>query len=178
MHRLVPRRVSPTTEEVERLRIQRTTAADTQTPGSELEQLAISQDRRTRRAVASNVATPAHTLLTLAREFPHEFFCNPAFDLMLLEDPARVHELPVTALKAILRRDDCPPEWLKWVAHRGAGALQMALLARADVPVELLRLIAEGPNVRAAEKAAARLMMLRAAKPPHASTSPDRPQDS
>jgi flagellar biosynthetic protein FliR len=38
-----------------------------------------------------------------------------------------VHELPVAALKAILRRDDCPPEWLKWVAYRGAGALQIAL---------------------------------------------------
>ncbi len=160
------------------LRTQRTTAADTQTLGSEIERLATSQDRRTRRAVASNVATPAHTLLTLAREFPHEFFCNPAFDLMLLEDPARVHELPITALKAILRRDDCPPEWLNWVAHRGAGALQVALLARADVSVELLRLIAEGPNVRAAETAAARLMMLRAAEPPLASARPDRPQDS
>ena len=178
MRKLGPRRASLTTEEVERLQIQRAAAADTQTCSSEIERLATSQDRRTRRAVASNVATPAHTLLTLAREFPHEFFCNPAFDLMLLEDPARVHELPITALKAILRRDDCPPEWLKWVACRGAGALQVALLARADVSVELLRLIAEGPNVRAAETAAARLMMLRAAEPPLASARPDRPQDS
>lgn len=178
MRKLGPRRASLPIEEVERLRIQRAAAADTQTGSDELEHLATSQDRRTRRAVASNVATPAHTLLTLAREFPHEFFCNPAFDLMLLEDPARVHELPLTALKAILRRDDSPPEWLNWVAHRGAGALQMALLARADVPVALLRLIAEGPNVRAAETAAARLMMLRSVKPPRASTSPDRPQDS
>ena len=114
-------RVVLASDERERLRAARTAAACTQTPASELERLAKSVDRRTRRAIASNVATPAHTLVTLAREFPHEFFCNSAFDLMLLEDPACVHELPVAALKAILRRDDCPPEWLKWVAYRGAG---------------------------------------------------------
>jgi hypothetical protein len=155
-------RVVLAADERERLRAERDAAACTQTPASELERLAKSVDRRTRRAVASNVSTPASTLLLLAREFPHEFFSNPAFDLMLLEDPAKVEELPVSALKAILQREDCPRDWLRWVAERGAGALQMALLARPDLSIDLLRLVAEGPNVRAAETAGAHLMRRRA----------------
>jgi hypothetical protein len=45
------------------------------------------------------------------------------------------------------------------VADYGSGPLQMAMLARDDLTVRMLERIAEGPNIRASETAAAKLML-------------------
>ncbi len=89
---------------------------------------------------------------------------------------APVAPTPGPEAAAPMTPEAAPPVDPAMPSADACGALQyQALIGK---PITEPGVPAEGPNVRAAETAAARLMMLRSAKPPHASTSPDRPQDS
>ena len=61
--------------------------------------LAVSADRQTRQAVEMNPQTPKYTLLKPAPTFHGEFFTNPVFALLLLEDPDLLNALPITVIK-------------------------------------------------------------------------------
>ena len=98
--------------------------------GALLSRLAQSADKGTRRNVALNPQTPINVLLTLAPTFPGELFQNPVFDLLLLEAPNFLDELPVTVMKNILRRPDCPDSFLNWAASHGSKSHHLALVAR------------------------------------------------
>jgi hypothetical protein len=123
-----------------------------------LARLAKSPDKPTRRNVALNPKTSKEVLLELAPTFPGEFFQNPAFDLLLIEDPNLLFSLPVSVLKNILKRDDCPDSFINWAARFGNKSHQLAVVGRFDLTKENLQMIADGPNVQAAEIASGRLM--------------------
>jgi hypothetical protein len=123
-----------------------------------LSRLAQSADRQTRRGVATNPQTPKEILLKLAPTFAGEFFLNPVFDLLLLEDPYLLDALPITVIKNILRRDDCPASLLRWAAAHGGRSHHLALVARSTISRGMLEQIAAGPHGPAAETAANRLM--------------------
>ena len=123
-----------------------------------LKQLSNSLDKQTRRNVVLNPQTPTAILLQLAPTFPGEFFLNPVFDLLLMENPNLLFELPVGVLKNILKRPDCPDSFLHWAARYGDKSHQLALVSRSDLSRELLEYVATGPHVKPAETAAGRLM--------------------
>ena len=123
-----------------------------------LKQLSNSIDKQTRRNLALNPQTPTAILLKLAPAFPGEFFLNPVFDLLLMENPNLLFELPVGVLKNILKRPDCPDSFLHWAARYGDKSHQQALVSRSDLSRELLEHVANGPHVKPAEAAAGRLM--------------------
>lgn len=126
--------------------------------GAILSRLAQSADRQTRRGVATNPQTPKDILLKLAPTFPGEFFTNPAFDLLLLEDPSLLDALPVTVTKHILKRGDCPTSLLRWASIHGGRSHHLALVNRDSITRSMLEEIAEGPHGAAAEIAADRLL--------------------
>lgn len=123
-----------------------------------LAKLAQSPDKTTRRNVARNPQTSKEVLLNLAPTFAGEFFLNPAFDFLLMEDPNLLFSLPVGVLKNILKRDDCPDSFQNWAAKCGEKSHQLALVGRTRIRKENLQLIANGPNVKPAEIAAGRLI--------------------
>ena len=123
-----------------------------------LAKLAKSPDKPTRRNVALNPQTSKDVLLNLAPTFAGEFFLNPAFDFLLMEDPNLLFSLPVGVLKNILKRDDCPDSFLNWAAKCGDKSHHLAVVSRTDLTKEILQTIAEGPHVKAAEVAAGRLI--------------------
>jgi hypothetical protein len=90
------------------LAVQRAVAKNSRTPPLALERLSRSSDRAVRRSVALNPNTPKNVLLSLATQFPGDFFKNPAFDWLLLEDPDLVINLGQGVMKNILKRPDCP----------------------------------------------------------------------
>jgi hypothetical protein len=123
-----------------------------------LTRLAASSDRQTLRNVVLNPQTPPAILLKLARTFPGEFFLNPAFDLMLMENPNLLFDLPTAVMRNILMRPDCPDSFLHWAAMHGEKQHQIALVSRTEISRDLLELVANGPHVKPAEAAAGRLM--------------------
>ena len=64
-----------------------------------LKQLSNSIDKQTLRNVVLNPQTPITILLKLAPTFPGEFFLNPVFDLLLMENPNLIFELPIAVIK-------------------------------------------------------------------------------
>ena len=125
-----------------------------------LERLAASSDKQTLRNVVLNPQTPTAILIKLAPKFPGEFFLNPTFDLLLMENPNLLFELPASVLRGILKRPDCPDSFLTWAARYGDKSLQLALVNRSDLSEELLKSVANGPHVKSAEAAARRLMTI------------------
>ena len=123
-----------------------------------LRRLAQSPDKTTKRNVALNPQTPKDVLLALAPSFSGEFFRNPVFDILLMEDPNLLQGLPVGVMKNILKRDDCPDSFIRWAAKCGGQSHQLAIVSRAVVGRQLLELIACGPHAKPAELAAGRLM--------------------
>jgi hypothetical protein len=123
-----------------------------------LRRLAQSPDKTTRRNVALNPQTPTDVLLALAPTFAGEFFRNPVFDLLLMEDPNMLNGLPVSVMKNILKREDCPDSFLIWAAKCGDKSHQLALVSRPVLTKQLLEIVAKGPHAKPAEVAAGRLM--------------------
>lgn len=127
---------------------------------STLVKLAQSRSASVLRNVVLNPACPKETLLKLAPKFPNEFFANPAILLQLLEDPDLFLRLPVTAIKAVLKSPDCPRSIIDWAMRSGNSSHALALAGRTDIVASMLRQIANGPHIKAAELATSRLMSM------------------
>ena len=91
-----------------------------------LEKLSHSSDKATRKSVCLNPNTPKETLIRLAPQFPGDFFQNPAFDWLLLEDPNLLFDIGGGLLKNILKRPECPTSFLKWAVGHGNEQEQLA----------------------------------------------------
>ena len=82
-------------------------------PPALLRELAGNKDKLTRQAVASNPNTNKDTLLKLASEFPQEFLDNPILDLLLLENPNLLGEMPQNSLISLLKEVNVPISFFK-----------------------------------------------------------------
>lgn len=122
--------------------LDREVARQERTDAQVLQLLAGSRDRPTLRAVTLNPNTPTETLFELAPRFSRPFFCNPAFNWLLLEDPEKIFELGGGVIRNILRLRKCPESVIQWAATHGNESEKLAVLRRRDVSVETLRAIA------------------------------------
>lgn len=104
-----------------------------------LEKLSHSCDKATRKAVCLNSNTSKETLVRLAPQFPGDFFQNPAFDWLLIEDPNLLFDIGGGVLKNILKRSECPVSFLKWAASHGDEGQQLAAAMNSHTPVDSLR---------------------------------------
>jgi predicted DNA-binding WGR domain protein len=111
--------------------------------GELLEKLSHSSDKATRQAVAQHPNTPKEALVALAPQFPGEFYKNPAFDWLLLEDPDLLFRMGEGVLKNILKREDCPLSFMQWAVQRGSAIEQQALAMNPNVPPDILARLAK-----------------------------------
>jgi hypothetical protein len=110
-----------------------------------LEKLSRSADKTTRKYVAINPNAAKPVLLALATQFPGDFFKNPAFDWLLLEDPDLLFKLGHGVLKNILKRPDCPESFMAWAIERGDEQQRLAVAMNPQATDTLLRqLVAQG----------------------------------
>jgi len=107
-----------------------------------LEKLSHSSDKATRKAVCLNANVDKAVLLRLAPQFPREFFRNPVFDWLLLEDPDLLFHLGQGLLKNILKLPDCPQSFLKWAASNGSEQQQLAVAMNTNTPDDLISILA------------------------------------
>lgn len=103
-----------------------------------LEKLSHSSDKATRKAVVLNPNTPKEILLALAPQFPGDFFQNPAFDWLLLEDPNLLFNLGQGVLKNILKRPECPESFLKWAVQHGDEQEKLAVVMNPNATQAIL----------------------------------------
>lgn len=140
--------------------IDRLIAACPVAPPDLLATLAKSLDRETRRLVICNLGTTVDILMSLAKEFPREFFSHPMLDLMILENPKLLTRLVPGVLKSILNDVACPAAFVNWACRYGYKTDQFEVLKRTDLSADQLRIIARGPHPKAAERAIARLIKM------------------
>lgn len=111
-----------------------------------LEKLSHSSDQATRKAVCLNPNADKAVLLRLAPQFPGDFFRNPVFDWLLLEDPDLLFKLGQGVLKNILKRPDCPLSFLQWAANHGSEQEQLAVAMNLNAPADLIEILAAKPG--------------------------------
>ncbi len=118
--------------------VDRAIASHPSASGELLTKLSHSNDKATRAKVAANPATPPAELVRLGQQFPKEFLENPALDLLMLENPALLEELPQALLLRLLKSDRCPAELLVWAAGHADEKVQLAVAMNAKAPEQAL----------------------------------------
>lgn len=114
-------------------------------PATLLELLSRSKDKTTRKSVAVHPNAPKAVLLALATQFPGDFYRNPAFDWLLLEEPDLLFGLGHGVLKNILKRPDCPASFMAWAVDKGDDDQKLAVAMNPQAPEDQLRrLVAHG----------------------------------
>lgn len=108
-----------------------------------LEKLSHSSDKATRKNVALNANAEKVVLIRLAPQFPGDFFRNPAFDWLLLEDPGLLFEIGAGVLKNILKRPECPASFMDWAVKHGSEQEKLAVTMNPEAPVESLKQLAK-----------------------------------
>lgn len=131
----------------------RIAAEDISTAPELLQELAHSQDKATRRAVAANPNTPADALLKLGAEFPTQLVENPVFSLLLLENPNLVAEIPLPTLRSILKLDNVPQFILEQAADKADVEVQLALANNIQTSKKVLERLTQSRDAQVAESA-------------------------
>ena len=129
-----------------------------------LEELSHDNDWATRKYVVLNPNASKETLVELAPKFQGDFFKNPAFDWLILEDPdllfkigaggdlgAGSEELDsddfiVTStgfFKDILKKADCPESFMRWAAKNGSEQELLSLVMNPKISVDVLKQLAD-----------------------------------
>lgn len=131
----------------------RIAAEDVSTDPELLQELAHSQDKATRKAVAANPNTPADALLKLGAEFPTQLVENPVFSLLLLENPNLVAEIPLPTLRSILKLDNVPQIILEQAVHKADVEVQLALANNIQTSKKVLERLTQSRDAQVAESA-------------------------
>lgn len=92
-----------------------------------LERLSHSSDAATRRSVTKNPNTPQQAFVRLGQQFPKEFLSNPMLDLLLLESPTLMEQVPEALLVRLLKQADCPVSLLTWASAHPQAKVQLAV---------------------------------------------------
>jgi hypothetical protein len=111
-----------------------------------LETLSQSSDSATREAVTGNPGTPRELLTSLAWDFPRALLLNPAFDLMIFEDPGFLSRLGETTISNILKQKECPVSIINWAyasykkKELGAEVLK-GIVKNPNTPIEMIKTV-------------------------------------
>ena len=116
-------------------------ARDVSTSPARLTVLSVHRDEAIRRTVASNPNAPMRVLERLSVAFPSVFLSNPILDLLALENPNWIMDLPAWARSPLLSCEDAPEGFLRWAEQFGDENSLLAVCAnRAALQAMLERL--------------------------------------
>jgi predicted DNA-binding WGR domain protein/3-methyladenine DNA glycosylase AlkC len=134
--------------------IDRLLARNPKASASLLEKLSHSSDKTTRNHVVMHPNAPKDVLVKLAHQFPADFFKNPAFEWLLIEDPDLMQRIGGNVLGTLLKRPDCPQSFLNWAVKHGTEKERLAVAMNPEASEETLReLVSQGGDVAEAAMA-------------------------
>lgn len=119
--------------------IDRALAKNPKSSAALLEKLSHSSDKTTRNYVVLHPNSPKEVLVKLAHQFPADFFKNPAFDWMLIEDPDLMQRIGGNVLGSLLKRPDCPQSFLNWAVKHGTEKERLAVAMNSEASIEALQ---------------------------------------
>jgi hypothetical protein len=116
-------------------------AGDVLTSPARLGVLSVHRDAVIRQAVAANPNAPMRVLERLSVAFPNAFLSNPILDLLALENPNWITDLPAWARSPLLSCEDAPEGFLRWAEQFGNDEALLAVCAnRGALQAMLVRL--------------------------------------
>jgi hypothetical protein len=118
-----------------------------------LRNLARSGDRLIRKTVVSNPNTPRDILFRLGKEFPDSLINNPVWNLLFLEDPSAIGDLPLIAQHHVLLQDEVPSYFMEVIASGGNSHLCLRLTRHPQTPLSILQKIVNNSQMRVQESA-------------------------
>ena len=104
-----------------------------------------------RKNVMGNPATPYETLMKFASQYPEQLLDNPVFDLLFLEHPNLLDDIPESGLRSMLRREVCPESFLRWAAKSDDEGSLLALAMNGETPQDVLKGLKEHSNEKVAK---------------------------
>jgi 3-methyladenine DNA glycosylase AlkC len=131
--------------------VDRVIAARADCPPDLLATLAHSSDKATRAKVAANPNTPTSDYVQLGQQFPKEFIANPLLDLLLLENPALLSDIPGALLVQMAKRPECPDDFLVWAAAHADEHVQLAVAMNPKAPEAALASLRESVHAKVRE---------------------------
>lgn len=132
-----------------------------------LKKLGSHSDATVRKWVTLHPNTPPKVLAKLATQFPEQLLDNPAFDVLLLENPDLLNELPAGTRRSLLKREKCPVSFLAWLAQDDDEGVQLALAMNANTPQHIVDKLASS-RFKAVRMAARHHVNLTGGRPPPA----------
>jgi Leucine rich repeat variant len=113
-------------------------AGDVSTPPARLTVLSVHRDPAIRQAVTANPNTPSRVLERLSVMFPEAFFANSILDLLSLENPNFIADLPAWARSRVLACETAPEGFLRWAEQFGNDEALLAVCANRGAPQAML----------------------------------------
>ncbi len=125
-------------------KVNRLIASHSRAGADTLQKLSSRRDEITRENVATNPNAPLDVLIDLANEFPRAVRLNPAFVLIILENPGVLERLRGTwIIASVLQQKECPLSIIKWAFARYSkerfdSTVLMGIVRNPTVPINIL----------------------------------------
>ena len=94
-------------------------ASNVSAPPKLLKQLAFHERKTVAKAVVSNPNTPTNILFRLGQDYPQHLFNNPILEILFLENPDFIADIPKKRLFPLLQQPDIPQFLLRAIAMIG-----------------------------------------------------------
>jgi hypothetical protein len=117
-------------------------AASPHTSPQVLRQIAAQTDWELRRLVATNPNTPTDTLWHLGVDFPEAILNNPIFELLQIEQPTLVAQIPHATLTSLLQCERVPIQFMEYAVGQQDYSLWLAVAYNAHTPSTILENLA------------------------------------
>ena len=128
-------------------------ARDVSTSPARLTVLAVNRDAEIRRVVTGNPNTPSRVLERLSVMFPEAFFANPILDLLSLENPNFIADLPTWVRSRMLACENAPEGYLRWAEKFGNDEALLAVCANRGAPQAMLERLCDHHDAAVARAA-------------------------
>jgi hypothetical protein len=107
-----------------------------------LRKLATAADGEIRQLIAANPNTPIDLLWQLGIDFPEVILANPIFELLQIEQPHLVAEIPAATLTSLLQCERVPRRFMEYAVNQQDYSLWLAVAYNPHTPGELLENLA------------------------------------
>ncbi|WP_310484601.1 hypothetical protein [Chamaesiphon sp. VAR_48_metabat_403] len=107
-----------------------------------LRKLGTAADCQLRQLVAGNPNTPLDLLWQLGIDFPEVILANPIFELLQIEQPHLVAQIPAATLTSLLQCEGVPKRFMEYAVNQQDYSLWLAVAYNPHTPGELLENLA------------------------------------